>query len=113
MYQFKELFQSKPIQSDPEVHMDRDKKVQLEPKQIQNDSFEKAIAQERAQAIKELLQESREVNQLVKTTATLVDEQDEMVDTIRNNITNARENIQDGSLDVRIAEASKSSCRLF
>lgn len=109
--QMRELFlpSSEKIEEVPQEPMSLEKQAQLRPLLIQNDSVEKAIELEKAFEYNQIFQEQKTIHELLKNTATLVDEQGEEIDSISNNITDASDNAQGGSLNTRIAEASRSS----
>ena len=109
--QMRELFlpSSEKSEEVPQEPMSLEKQAQLEPLLVQNDSVEKAIELEKAFEYKQIFQQQKEIHELLKNTATLVDEQGEEIDSIRNNISDTLDNVQDGSLNTRIAEASRDS----
>ena len=67
--------------------------------------YQNVLIYEREQEIRELLKQQQEINQIFKDIAILVEEQGEMVDNIRSNITSSNKEIKEA--DKHLEEAEK------
>ncbi len=71
--------------------------------------FQNMIIEERNQEIKELLKQQQEINNIFKDIAILVDEQGEIVDDIRSNITSSVREVDKGTKYLGEAEESQKT----
>lgn len=104
MYEFFEKTKSKILGDEEVVPM------QLDNRPKYDGTAHKTANEQRLEDYKQIHQEEQEMNKILKTMTTLVHEQSPLVDTIRDNIDNTLDNVDDGSINVRIAEASRTCC---
>ncbi len=76
----------------------------------QNDiDFQNMLIDEREKEIKSISKQMLEVNSIMKSVAELVDEQGEVVDTIRNNISGSNADVKSGKKNLEEAEESQKT----
>lgn len=80
--------------------------MQIQPS---NNDFQNMVIEERNQEIRQLLIQQQEINEIFKNIATLVDDQAELVDDIRSNITSSVKNVDKGTKYLEEAEESQKT----
>ena len=71
--------------------------------------FQNMIIAEREQEIRQLLKQQQDVNAIFKDIATLVEDQGEVVDDIRSNITSSAKDVTKGTKFLEEAEESQKT----
>lgn len=78
-------------------------------KNDQDVDYQNMIIEERDQEMRQILQQQNDINQIFKDLATLVEDQGEMVDDIRSNITSSKVDVKKGGKHLEEAEESQKT----
>ncbi len=103
---FVDMFDEPKVQEKPQ------EQIQLVKLKVisENDlDFQNNIIEERDREIRVISKQMQEVNNIMKSVAQLVDEQGDVVDTIRNNIKNSEVDVAKGKKSLEEAEESQKT----